>query len=137
MESLAGEALPLDNGGNVSRDFIFVQDVVDGLIACAGKGVPGESYNLATGVETTILDIALKINEIVGNKTSLELKPARDWDRSGKRFGSTWKSLEKLGYKAEISVEQGLQQTIDWTKENKIMVERSVGKHDAMMLRSE
>ena len=136
-KSLAGKSLPLDNGGNVSRDFIFVQDVVEGLIACANSGVPGESYNLATGVETTILDIALKINQIIGNETPLELKPARDWDRSGKRFGSTRKSSEEIGYKAVISIEDGLQETVNWTIKNIKFIQRSVHKHMVMMVGNE
>lgn len=47
--SLNGEALPLDNGGNASRDFIFVKDMARGLMACALKGAAGGVYNLATG----------------------------------------------------------------------------------------
>ena len=61
--ALKGEALPLDNGGNASRDFIFVEDMARGLMACATKGAPGEVYNLATGRETTILELATLINE--------------------------------------------------------------------------
>ena len=61
-KSLQGEALPLDNGGNASRDFIFVKDMARGLVACAQKGEPGEAYNLASGAETTIGDLANLIN---------------------------------------------------------------------------
>ena len=43
--SLNGEALPLDNAGNMSRDFIFVKDMARGLVACALKGGPGEADN--------------------------------------------------------------------------------------------
>ena len=94
------EALPLDNGGNASRDFIFVDDIVRGLIACAEKGQPGEVYNLATGRETTILDLATTINRLTGNKTPPAIKPARNWDRSGKRFASTEKAanLARAGF---------------------------------------
>ena len=42
-KSIHGEALPLDNGGNASRDFIFVEDMAKGLVACAVKGNPGEA----------------------------------------------------------------------------------------------
>ena len=67
--SLHGEALPLDNGGNTSRDFIFVGDMSRGLMACALRGEIGEVYNLATGQETTILELAKVINELTGNTT--------------------------------------------------------------------
>ncbi len=104
--ALHGEALPLDNGGNASRDFIFVEDMARGLMACALRGVPGGVYNLATGKETSILDLASLINEYAGNTTPLDLRPARDWDRSGKRFASTEKAERELGFRSR-SLEQG------------------------------
>jgi UDP-GlcNAc3NAcA epimerase len=58
-KSLQGEALPVENGGVATLDFVFVDDMVDGLIACTLRGRPGESYNLASGVEIAILDLAL------------------------------------------------------------------------------
>jgi len=132
-KSLQGEALPLDNGGNASRDFIFVEDMARGLVACAQKGMPGEAYNLASGVETTIGDLAAMINSITGNTTPVNQRPARDWDRSGKRFGSTDKSSEKLGFTAEVSIEDGLRKTVDWTRENASLIERMIANHDVMM----
>jgi UDP-glucose 4-epimerase len=101
--SLNGEALPLDNGGNASRDFIFVEDMARGLMACALKGAAGGVYNLATGRETSILELATIINEYTGNTTPLDLRPARDWDRSGKRFASTEKAARELGLHARRS----------------------------------
>ena len=62
-KSLNQEALPLDNGGNASRDFIFVEDMARGLMCAALRGDPGEVYNLASGVETTILELAETINQ--------------------------------------------------------------------------
>lgn len=131
--SLNWEALPLDNGGNASRDFIFVEDMARGLMACALKGTVGEVYNLATGYETSILDLASLINEFTGNKTPLDLKPAREWDRSGKRFASTKKAESKLGFNAKISIKDGIQETIEWTKANTELIRRSIAKHDKMM----
>src|SRR3954463_12012408 len=52
--ALKGLPLMLDNGGRASRDFIFVGDIVAGLIACAERGEAGDVYNLASGVETEI-----------------------------------------------------------------------------------
>ena len=131
--SLNGEALPLDNGGNASRDFIFVEDMARGLMACALKGEVGGVYNLATGRETSILELATLINEFTGNKTPLDLRPARNWDRSGKRFASTEKSERELGFVAQVGVREGIRQTVDWTKENADLIQRSIAKHDKMM----
>lgn len=132
-KSLQGEALPLDNGGNASRDFIFVKDMARGLVACAQKGEPGEAYNLASGAETTIGDLANLINAQTGNITPVDLKPARDWDRSGKRFGATAKSKEKLGFTASVSIQDGLSETVDWTKKNEDLIFRTMENHNLMM----
>lgn len=128
-KSIHNEALPLDNGGNASRDFIFVKDLARGLVACAESGEPGESYNLASGVETTIKDLALMINKLSGNNTPVDLMPARDWDRSGKRFGSTKKSKEKLLFQSEKSLYDGLKETVQWTLENKSSILELILKH--------
>lgn len=134
-KSLCGEALPLDNGGNASRDFIFVEDMAKGLMACALKGAPGGVYNLASGVETTILDLANTINELTGNSTPIDLKPARDWDRSGKRFGSTEKSRQELSFEAKMPLREGLRRTIEWTKANRAVIEHCMGQHRYFMER--
>lgn len=131
--SLAGEALPLDNGGNTSRDFIFVEDMARGLVACALCGEAGGVYNLATGRETTILQLAQFVNEFTGNRTPPDLKPARDWDRSGKRFASTEKSERELGFRAQVDIREGLRRTVEWTRENAELIQRCMARHDKMM----
>lgn len=131
--SLNSGALPLDNGGNASRDFIFVEDMARGLMACALKGTEGGIYNLATGQETTILELATLINEFTGNQTPLDLKPARDWDRSGKRFASTEKSERELGFKSQVDIREGIRRTVDWTKQNSNLIRTSIAKHDKLM----
>ncbi|PKO28419.1 MAG: nucleotide sugar epimerase [Betaproteobacteria bacterium HGW-Betaproteobacteria-5] len=131
--SLCGEALPLDNGGNASRDFIFVEDMARGLMACALKGAPGGVYNLATGRETSILELATIINEYTGNTTPLDLRPARDWDRSGKRFASTEKAARELGFAAQVDIGEGLRRTVEWTKANQDLIKRSIAKHGKLM----
>lgn len=93
-------------------------------MACALSGEPGEIYNLASGVETSILDLATRVNSIAGNKTPIALTPARDWDRSGQRFGDPDKARDKLGFVAAVAHEDGLRRTIDWTRENR---ERVIG----------
>lgn len=132
-KSLAREALPLDNAGNTSRDFIFVQDLVEGLMRCALRGEPGEVYNLASGVETTIRELAETINALTGNPTPVDLRPARDWDRSGRRFGSTEKSKRTIGFEAKTKLRDGLEKTIAWTRANEALIRRCMAQHDAHM----
>lgn len=134
--SLNGEALPLDNGGNASRDFIFVEDMARGLMACALKGVAGEVYNLATGRETTILELASLINEFTGNATPLDLRPARDWDRSGKRYASTEKASLELGFNAVVDIREGVRRTVEWTKANAELIRHSIARHEKQMVQA-
>ncbi len=128
-KALHEEALPLENEGKASRDFIYVDDIIDGLIACALKGKEGDVYNLASGVETTIKELAETINELTKNPQPIEYKEARPWDRSGKRFGSTKKAEKELDFKASISLEEGLKKTIQWTQENREFILRNILKH--------
>ena len=131
--SLKGEALPLDNGGQVSRDFIFVEDMARGLMACALRGETGGVYNLATGKATTIRELATMINEFTGNKTPMDLRPARDWDRSGQRFASTEKSERELGFMAQVDIREGLRRTVEWTRANSDVITRCMARHDKLM----
>jgi UDP-glucose 4-epimerase len=128
-KALNHEALPIENGGIASRDFIYVGDMAQGLIACATRGEAGGVYNLASGVETTIRELAELINELTGNPTPLQLAPARDWDHSGQRFGATEKSERALGFQARMPLREGLERTIAWTRENREFIDRCIAKH--------
>jgi len=127
--ALKGQPLTVESGGVATRDFIYVDDIVHGLILCATAGQPGEVYNLASGVETSILDLAKLINQSTGNPAPLDFRPRREWDRSGKRFGSTEKAKRTLGFEAHVSLGEGLRRTIDWTREHLPLIDRCVQKH--------
>lgn len=131
--ALRNEALPVENGGVASRDFIYVDDIVRGLLACATDGAPGGVYNLASGVETSILELAELINELTGNRTRIELAPPREWDHSGKRFGSTEKAKGELGFEARVDLRDGLERTVAWTVENRGLVQRCIAQHAGRM----
>lgn len=128
-KALHGEELPLENKGKASRDFIYVDDIVNGLIACALKGKTGDVYNLASGVQTTIRELAETINKLTNNQKSIEYKNPRPWDRSGNRFGSIAKAKNDLGFKAEISLNEGLQKTVQWTLSNRQIIKQNILKH--------
>ena len=100
---------------------------------CATDGVAGEVYNLANGLETSILDLAKIINNLTDNCTPIEFLPRRVWDNSGKRYGSTEKAHQELGFKAQVSLEKGLQQTIEWTQKNQSFIDSCISKHQKYM----
>jgi UDP-glucose 4-epimerase len=126
---LKGMPLTVENEGRATRDFIFVEDIVRGLMLCATKGVPGEVYNLASGVETSIQELATLVNSQTDNPTPIEYLPPRSWDHSGKRFGSTEKSKRALGFEPQTHLEEGLRQTIDWTREHLSFIDACIEKH--------
>lgn len=128
-KALRNEPLPLENGGVASRDFIYVGDVVTGLQLCAERGSPGEVYNLASGRETTIRELADRINVITGNPKGVLFVEGRRWDRSGHRFGSPEKACKAVGFTAEVGLEEGLRKTIAWTKENLPFIDTCIQKH--------
>jgi UDP-glucose 4-epimerase len=127
--ALRGLPLELDNGGAASRDFVYVEDIVEGLVACALRGQPGDVYNLASGRETTIADLAERVNSLAGGRSAIVTNPPRPWDRAGRRVGSTRKSREELGFEARWSLEDGLARTMEWTRSNLDLIERAMAKH--------
>ena len=131
FRALRGMPLELDNGGIASRDFIFVDDIVEGLVACALRGEPGDVYNLASGEETTIRELAELVNTLAGARSTITVAPARPWDRAGRRVGSTRKSREKLRFTAATRLDEGLRRTIDWTEANMNLIDRAMAKHAA------
>lgn len=132
-KAIKGQPLPLEGGGEASRDFIFVEDIACGLLACALKGKPGEVYNIASGVETSIRTLAEIINEITGNPGGLQMLPRREWDRSGHRFGSIVKSKRELGFEAHTQLRKGLERTVAWTRQNLDFIESCIQKHAARL----
>lgn len=132
-KSLKGLALPVEGEGKASRDFIFVQDIVNGLLLCASVGKVGDVYNLASGAEISILDLAILINQLTNNPTPIEFLPRRDWDHSGRRFGSTEKSKREIGFEAKTGLQEGLEETIRWMKENLKVIESCMERHAAYL----
>ena len=84
--ALKGLPLQLDDRGRASRDFIYVDDISSGLLACAEQGTPGDVYNLASGVETTIRELAEKVCRDRREAPPLDLGAATAWDHSGPSF---------------------------------------------------
>lgn len=135
-KALHGEPLPVENDGVATRDFIYVEDICRGLLACALRGEPGAVYNLATGRESSILSLAERVNRLTGNPAGVEFLPPRSWDSSGQRYGDPAKARVQLGFEAEVSLEQGLEHTIAWTREHLPLITACIRRHDREMERA-
>src|SRR5215468_5189820 len=66
----------------------------------------------------TTLKLFDRLKALTGNPTPIALAPARDWDRSGRRFGAPDKARERLEFVATTRLRDGLRQTFDWTRTN-------------------
>ena len=99
--------------GTPTRDFLYVQDAVRGLMLAAEKYDEGLPINLGSDQETTINELVNLISKIIGFKGQIK------WDKSKpngqpRRKVSNKLAEEKLGFKAETTLEEGLQKTIEW-----------------------
>jgi UDP-glucose 4-epimerase len=129
--------LRVENGGVATRDFIYVEDIVSGLLACAERGQAGGVYNLASGQETSILDLANLINELTGNPAGISLAPKRNWDHSGKRYGAVDKAKHDLDFEVRTELRAGLERTITWTRQHLGLIERCIARHQVHLNQSQ
>ena len=113
------QPLPITGTGEETRDFTFVEDIVDGTlrIGVAEEAV-GEAINLASETETNIIDLANMVNKITENKAGIIFKPRREWDKIVRRKAAIEKARKILGYNPRTSIEAGLRKTYQWFKEN-------------------
>jgi nucleoside-diphosphate-sugar epimerase len=121
--------LLVENGGSATRAFIFVEDVVRGLMQCATQGDAGGTYNIASKQETTILELAQLVNQLTGNLAPIQQAEKRPWDRSRKRAGATEAASAAPGFEARIDLAQGLDRTIAWTRSNLPRIEACIVRH--------
>jgi nucleoside-diphosphate-sugar epimerase len=127
--ALKGWPITLENEGRSSRDFIYVDDIVRGLLLCAVRGDVGEVYNLASGVETTIRELADEINRCVEPPAEIQVAERRSWDHSGNRVGSTDKARSRLGFDVEVGLRDGIRRTIDWTRSSLGLIDAAIEQH--------
>ena len=112
-----GEPLPITGTGEETRDFTYVGDNVAGTVAlaCCEKAI-GEIFNVGSGRETRIIDMANAINTITGNAAGVEFRPPRNWDSVKTRKADISKAREAVGYEPATTLEEGLKAIHRWFK---------------------
>jgi nucleoside-diphosphate-sugar epimerase len=110
-----------------------VDDLAKGVIAASDSGDKGDVYNLASGQEFMIKDVARKIIDFSESSSHLHIEGRREWDHSGRRFGDPTKSANQLKFKTSTDFDNGLRETINWTKLNYDLIESTINKHAARM----
>jgi nucleoside-diphosphate-sugar epimerase len=115
--ALEGKPLPITGDGSETRDFSFVRDTVEGILgALTGPTKPGDVFNIASGRETSIRQLAEAINALAGNEAGIEYRPRRSWDQVRSRRGNTARAQEVFGYHPRVSLSEGLRQTYEWLR---------------------
>ena len=123
--ALHNQSLPITGTGEETRDFTFVDDIVDGTLRLGVVlEAVGDAFNLASETETTVADIASMVNTITKNKAGIKLVPRRDWDQITKRRASIAKASKVLGYKPRTSMDIGIKRVYDWIVQNHDRIER-------------
>ncbi len=121
LSILKNEVPIIRSDGTPIREFVYVDDVARGYLLLAEKieEAKGEAFNFGTGEQVQMLDLAQRILKLSGSnlepKIMLQTKIAGEIDA---QYLSAAKVEERFGWKAEISLNEGLQHTIDWYREN-------------------
>jgi len=117
--AMKGQPLPITGDGKLTRDFTYVDDIVDALLrAGIREDAVGEEMNIASAEETEIIEMANKINELTDNKAGLLFTDRRKWDTKSRLLASIDKAKNLLGYNPQTTFEEGLEKTIHWFKAN-------------------
>lgn len=116
---LLGRKLQLHGGGRSVRSFIHIRDVADGTLRVAREGVIGEAYHLATRVTHSIREVVEMVCRKMGANFNEVVEVAGD--RPGKDAAyllDSSKARRALGWNDTITLEQGIDETIAWAREN-------------------
>jgi len=110
--------------GNQSRDFTYVQDVIDANIAAmeAKKNACGNAFNIAEGKSISINYILKRVNECLGKSVKAKYSATKPGDVQ-KTQADPKKAMELLKFKCKISFDEGIKRTIDWFKDNPPSIE--------------
>lgn len=103
--------------GKEARDFIFIEDVIDAMLYASNKSFFGEVFNIGTGVQTTIAQLAQMVVAVSGKKVPIKLNvyPGRSWDTNF-WVADMHKTDTILKWKPKVSLKEGLKKTIAWYK---------------------
>lgn len=119
--SLAGATLTVHGDGSAARDWCYVDDTCEALLACLEApldAVCGEVINLGTGVATDILTLAHKVLERTGGARALIEHIENRPGQVELHISSTDKACRLLGWKARTSLDDGLARTVAWYRAN-------------------
>lgn len=110
--------LTIHGDGTNTRNFLYVKDVANAFDCILHKGTPGHVYNIGGDNEMANIDVAKTLLKSFGREEEEDkwIKYVPDRQFNDLRYTITSKKLQDLGWKEEMSWEEGLQETVDWYK---------------------
>jgi UDP-glucose 4-epimerase len=119
INMLNDESPPIHGDGTQSRDFTYVDNVVEAnILAATTPGVSGEVFNVACGKDYTLLALVEQLNEIIGKKLKPEFTPPRQGDVQ-RTLADISKAGKLLKLETKVNFEQGLRRSVDWFTQHK------------------
>lgn len=118
LSALKGEPLLVFGSGTQTRDFVYINDAVDAIVAAAlgHSYTGGETLNVGSGAETSIQHLAATVEAIAGSRVPRINAPPRDIDNISRRWVSITKVKQALGWVPNTPLAVGISNTIDWAR---------------------
>jgi UDP-glucose 4-epimerase len=112
---LKDKGLQIFGDGQQTRDYTFITDTIKAtLLAAVHPNAVGEIFNVGTGVETSVNKLAELINGISGKNVEITHVPPRDIDNIRRRVTDISHIHDKIAWEPEVTIENGLEKTIEW-----------------------
>ena len=116
--SILNKNIPIYGNGKNTRDWLYVEDNIEGILTVLRNGKNGEIYNIGSDIELSNIDIVRKILKFMDKPESL-INYVNDRPGNDLRYSLDSSKLMKLGFKPRINIEYGLEKTINWYKNNR------------------
>jgi UDP-glucose 4-epimerase len=115
MERIAAGEPPLILGdGSQTMDFVYMQDIARANLLAARSDLSEGVFNVASGTETSLLELAQMLLGVMGSDLAVEHGPPRAVNGVTRRLADTSRAFEQLGFRAEIGLDEGLRRLVDW-----------------------
>lgn len=113
-----GEAPKIFGDGQTSMDFVFVEDIARANILAARSEIVDEVFNVASGTETTLLELLQTLLKVTGHENAQpEFLAERKVNPVPRRLADVSSAKEKLGFETTIGLEEGLRRLVEWRKQ--------------------
>jgi UDP-glucose 4-epimerase len=113
--TLSGRPVEIYGDGKQTRDFTFVDDIVDGVVRALENGPPGEVFNLGGGSRVTLNEAIDTLERVMGMKINRQYETPQKGDVSN-TLADNSKAQNELGFAPSVGLEEGLAREFEWLK---------------------